>query len=657
MLILPLLTATALAAPQDIAKGWYLAESGRLEQAALLAVEALNENEDDLGAHRLYQWTLLEALQEGPALEQQYRRWVEQEPDTEVPRVALAGLLVLEHKTGGPWCEELGDLLEPMPEDTGLRYWALRYRYESLEHCTGETEAVEQALLDLAEVTPTALGLGLKIRLARGRVDAEVAEDLRTFYSYKPWNLAFPGNLWSDDIRGPALKQAREDALKAATDAVQSDHLAEIQAAWRIFRYARHDPGIVQAEMRRSELDPEWQYSGRVWVGDRLYLTGEADVSRLEVEIFEARHKASLEAAFAALQELEPKIPRTGPLRAMWLKELAFVQLRAGEDEKAFNLFKKAWQVDPNNATVANAFAYTAALRGEELELALVAMESVLANTPPYRPWDDYTGQGYEAWAVQASNRIAARLDTKAWILFQLGRVEEAAAVMQRALLHTSDPDPILYHHMGMVLLEMGWEDEALEYLGRGLALGPSDEASLDHKARRTAERLFHERRWTPGGFDAWLTTRLPHDRPACYLGGVIPEFPFWVDDKKRTVADFEGVRILVFWRHDSQAFVESIPYWEELANKYRKEPVHLIGISVDEQPEHIASFWEGYRFPPLLLGWAEPEVAEALDCVGIPTVFVVDEKGTIQGHLSGYIREDDNRIEQWVEALIWPEP
>ncbi len=653
-MLLPLLVAGAMAAtPEDIAHGWYLAESGRLQQAAQLAAAALAENHDDLQAHRLYIWSLKEGIQDGGALEAQYRAWVEAEPDNDVARVALVGLIAGEHRDEGPWCDEIETLLEPLPKDTGVRYWAHRYRYMARDYCPADQAEDRDALLELATITPTALGFSLRLRMAEGKVDDALAADLQTFYTLEPWNLAFAGNLWGDNAKGPALKSARASVLDAARAALEADAPAYAQGAFRIFAQAGNDAGRVAAESRRAELDPEWRTSDRAWNGERLSLT-QGGRSALERNLELARHKASLDAAWDALLALEDRIPPHGPLRSIFLREQAYLRYRSGDEDAAFASFEEAWQEDPSNASAANGFAYLAALRGEKLELALVVMDSILEQAPPYDPWVTHAGTSYDAWASRQRDQVAARLDTRAWILHQLGRTEEAASVLQQSLLLTTEPDPILYHHLGLMLVELDEPDAALEALGRGLALGPSAEAKLDTEARSVAEGLFAEHRWAPGGLDAWVATRMPpRQATASRDGEVLPDLAFSVDDKPRMLSDFEGVKVVVLWSARGTPFIESLPYWKELAKRYHNDPVHFLGLCIDERPGNTTEFWEGYRLPPLLLGWVGPIGAKAAGIEAAPTALLVDRNGVIRGQLVGQVAEGDPRLAEWIDAAL----
>lgn len=108
------------------------------------------------------------------------------------------------------------------------------------------------------------------------------------------------------------------------------------------------------------------------------------------------------------------------------------------------------------------------------------------------------------------ADRTAARLDTRAWILHALGRDAEAARDLQQALLLARTPEPVFHLHLGLVYADMERDEAALEHLGRGLALGPSDEPELDARCEERIAALYPHRRWAPGGLEAWIASRVP---------------------------------------------------------------------------------------------------------------------------------------------------
>lgn len=115
----------------------------------------------------------------------------------------------------------------------------------------------------------------------------------------------------------------------------------------------------------------------------------------------------------------------------------------------------------PGNAMALNALGYTLADRTDRLEEARALIEQALALTP-----DD-----------------PAIIDSMGWVLFRMGKPEEAVAWLRRAW--TLSPDPEIAAHLGEALWTLGNQREARRIWERARALDP-DNAAL----KRTLERL-----------------------------------------------------------------------------------------------------------------------------------------------------------------------
>ena len=106
--------------------------------------------------------------------------------------------------------------------------------------------------------------------------------------------------------------------------------------------------------------------------------------------------------------------------------------LQQAEDD-----FRAVLSQDPDNARTLNALGYTLADRTQRYDEALVLIEKALAQTP-----DD-----------------PAVIDSMGWVLFRLGRLEEARGYLQRAYDLSGDGE--IAAHLGEVLWTMGQRQEA----------------------------------------------------------------------------------------------------------------------------------------------------------------------------------------------------
>ena len=111
--------------------------------------------------------------------------------------------------------------------------------------------------------------------------------------------------------------------------------------------------------------------------------------------------------------------------------------------------FEEALLEDPNSSLVMNNYAYSLAERGVKLEYALELIEKAMGSD---------SGNPYYK-------------DTKAWILYKLGRHDEAIALLKEAI--SVDPLGVEYHeHLAEIYFAIGKLDLANSTLNRARALG-----------------------------------------------------------------------------------------------------------------------------------------------------------------------------------------
>lgn len=153
--------------------------------------------------------------------------------------------------------------------------------------------------------------------------------------------------------------------------------------------------------------------------------------------------------------EIKVQVDRAGYYQV--LGTLAFLSGRRGE----YALwFEKALALDPQNHLAMNDYAYALAEDGRDLEKALKLAQRAIAIK---------------------SNQGAYR-DTLGWVLYKLGRYEEALKEL-RIAVQTAPDSADLRYHLAAVYAKLGRKDDALVELEKALALQPGHEPSL--KLRR----------------------------------------------------------------------------------------------------------------------------------------------------------------------------
>jgi thiol-disulfide isomerase/thioredoxin len=121
------------------------------------------------------------------------------------------------------------------------------------------------------------------------------------------------------------------------------------------------------------------------------------------------------------------------------------------------------------------------------------------------------------------------------------------------------------------------------------------------------------------------------------------------------TLKNLEGkVVLLDFWATWCGPCLKLQPHLEELANKYPE--IKVIGVSVDENPDMLNSYLSKKQIPYTIVNdfrWSESPTVKAYGVVGIPDLFLIDQKGVIAGRNMHYDLENRTFTTVKLEAKI----
>jgi tetratricopeptide (TPR) repeat protein len=161
---------------------------------------------------------------------------------------------------------------------------------------------------------------------------------------------------------------------------------------------------------------------------------------------------AAAVASFADAETLARESPDDSKLTSKFYFSYGAACERAGDADKAVTLFRKCLQLDPEDHTAANYLGYMWAEKGTNLEEAVGLIQK----------------------AVKLEPKNGAYLDSLGWVLFKLGRNDEALVQMRRAVEYMKD-DPVVLDHLAEVLLKLGKTDEAINILREANKLEPDN--------------------------------------------------------------------------------------------------------------------------------------------------------------------------------------
>ena len=127
------------------------------------------------------------------------------------------------------------------------------------------------------------------------------------------------------------------------------------------------------------------------------------------------------------------------------------------------------------------------------------------------------------------------------------------------------------------------------------------------------------------------------------------------LEGKQIKLTEFKGkVVLLNFWATWCPPCRAEMPSIETLYQRYKpKASFQILAVSVQEEPSVVKTFLEQnpYSFPIAL----DPngEAAQLYGIRGIPTTFIIDQKGTLQGALVGGKDWATPQVYDLIDALL----
>jgi tetratricopeptide (TPR) repeat protein len=175
-------------------------------------------------------------------------------------------------------------------------------------------------------------------------------------------------------------------------------------------------------------------------MASEIYTQGEADLG-------------DLDGALAAWQGFVNSHPND----AHAVEVRGALEEAKGDDEKAMADFKKALELDPNNAVAANDLAYMMVENGDNIDVALTLAQTARRLLPD----------------------SADTADTLAWVFYKKENYTAARDLLESSVKTYPDSAPI-HLHLGLTYSELNDKTDAIAQLKKAQALAPNGKVGKD---------------------------------------------------------------------------------------------------------------------------------------------------------------------------------
>jgi peroxiredoxin len=137
--------------------------------------------------------------------------------------------------------------------------------------------------------------------------------------------------------------------------------------------------------------------------------------------------------------------------------------------------------------------------------------------------------------------------------------------------------------------------------------------------------------------------------------GDLAPGFSLLSAEKKSvSLSDFSGkVVYLDFWASWCATCRSTLPWMNELQNKFAGENFSVLAVNLDQNPEKAKRIIEELRIQFPILYDAEGKIAKLFQLPAMPTSFLINQKGELVATYLGFRNGDPEQIESSIRHLL----
>lgn len=578
-------------------------------------------------------------------------------------------------------CREAPGLLEPLVDDPDFAWHVYRLRQAKTYGCSDPFfEVDDDDLVDL-------VGERADLERALAALNTDDGEPhlgrLREIAAAEPEALEGLAERWLWR-KGEALERALDDQEGAGAPVApqDTDGAEGADPAWwdeaadslrsiavELSRSAHPWERLIAARVLACDADPRAARGIDALHEAHPELADPLTARCHELLVNSANSQPFHDAAYETLKAIDDRIPAVGDARWRWRQLVVSRLKQMKRQDRVAGLLSK-WALSPGaTPQEVSAWAYhladhsrdPSALR-QAVERLDALLEELLRGDGLRHPGNGKGDSLYLRYGVLGVSDgrfgVDLLLDTRGWLHFRLGDHEAALADLRQAQSYLADRERTAAH-LGLVLLEMGREAEAVPWLleaSRGRRwLGSEALADQVLEALRSlADRAPVP---FPGGLSAWLDAgelvrapveSEPHER----LGQPAPIDAVTTLDGEEVRWQDHRLTVVDLWATWCGPCVRGMPELDEVASTWADRGVRVVGLSVDPEVAQVERFFRRSRKPHYALAHLGQEGMTTFGVSSIPATFLVDAQGQIVHHHTGFDASSD-RLERAILAHL----
>ena len=133
-----------------------------------------------------------------------------------------------------------------------------------------------------------------------------------------------------------------------------------------------------------------------------------------------------------------------------------------------------------------------------------------------------------------------------------------------------------------------------------------------------------------------------------------VPDFKLPTANGDITPAQFKGKVLYVdFWASWCKPCKQSFPWLNQLQQKYKDQGLVVIAINLDKEKHLADKFLEAIPADFIVAFDPEGGTASSFKVKGMPSSFLIDRQGNVQGRHTGFREKDTASLEQGVARLL----